>query len=284
MGNATSIIDQGLIFSFVAMAVFLTSRVIRKDDLTVEGSFGLGGAVTAIMLKSLMSPWLALLASASIGALAGMCSGLLYTRLKMNHLMAGLVTTTASFSLGLAIASANTPVAAASTVFGKISFLPTDLIEFLLLALLALATLLVIRWVLGSEIGLLLRACGENPELLLHFGKSSSLYYVLGFLLANAITGMAGSLFVQWSGFFSITGNIGTLVTGLASLMLAELLTKSLHVTIIVAAIGYQCIFAATLMLGVAPVWNNLVKAVVMVALVALSTIFRSRQKGGHHA
>ncbi len=265
MGNLIGIIDQGLIFSLVAMAVYMTSRVIKKDDLTVEGSFGLGGAITAVMLNSSISPWFALIVALIVGALAGTCTGLLYTRLRMNHLMAGLVTTTACFSLSLAAASANIPVREISTIFGKLAVLPIHVTEIVLLALSSAIMLLIVCRIIRSQMGLLLRATGDNPDILLHFGKSSSRYYVLGFALANAVTSFAGSLFVQWSGFFSITGNIGTLVTGLASLMIAELLTRTLGFTIIVAAILYQSIFATTLMIGIDPVWNNLVKALVMV-------------------
>jgi len=283
MGNL-SIVDQGLIFSLVAMAVYLTSRVIKKDDLTVEGSFGLGGAITAVMVEHMLAPWLSLVASLAVGALAGVCTGLSYTRLKMNHLMAGLVTTTACFSVSLVIASANKAVAEHNTIFGRITFLPINITEVTVLAVISLLMLLLVRKIIASEIGLMLRATGENPGILLHFGQSSSRFYVLGFTMANALTALAGSLFVQWSGFFSITGNIGTLVTGLASLMVAELLSKSIGLSIVIAAILYQSIFAATLMLGLDPVWNNLVKALIMVFLVGLSSVATKTGAGARHA
>jgi putative ABC transport system permease protein len=131
---------------------------------------------------------------------------------------------------------------------------------------------------------LLLRATGDNAALLIHFGKSKNSYYLLGFCLANALTAMAGSLFVQWSGFFSITGNIGTLITGLASLMIAELISKKLSLWIIFSSIAYQSIFALTLEVGVSPVWNNLIKALVMIILVALSTQLFKQSAGEQHA
>lgn len=279
-----SIINQGLIFSLVAIAVYLTSRIIKKDDLTVEGSFGFGGAVSAVLLEHSASPLLTLLASLIGGALIGATTGLFYTRLKMNHLMAGLVTTTACFSLSLAIASANRNVASKKTVFGLWPSLSEPMVETIVLFAIAVGVVLLVRLFLRSELGLLLRATGDNADLLVHFGKSSEVYYVLGFSVANALTALAGSLFVQWSGFFSITGNVGTLVTGLASLMIAELLAKKLSFALIFASIAYQSIFALTLTIGLAPVWNNLVKAIIIVILVALSSGLTRRQNRGSHA
>ena len=265
-----SIIHQGLIFSLVAMAVFMTSRVIKKNDLTVEGTFGFGGAITAVMLALGYSPIWALLAALIIGAILGSITGLLYTSLKMDHLMAGLVTTTACFSLSLALASANKNVEPETTIFA-ISFMSPLLSETIVLIALAILMLVLVKLFLRCELGLVMRAAGDNPDLLLYFGKSKNFYQTMGFAIANMLTGLAGSLFVQWSGFFSITGNIGTLITGLASLMMAELVHRGLSVGILISSVVYQSIFAATLWLGISPVWNNLGKATIIVLLVAIS-------------
>lgn len=259
-----SIIEQGLIFSLVAMAVFITSRVINRDDLSVEGSFGLGGAITATLLSSNIHPLLAVFGALLSGLLAGAFTGIFYTRLGLNHLMAGLVTTTGCFSLSLAIGGANKLVGANNifTLLGS---------ELLTLFAIALFVLLALVMLLRSQIGLILKVSGENPKLLIHFSKSSKNYQMFGFCLANAITALAGSLFVQWSGFFSITGTVGVLVTGLTSLMFMELFSKNLSLLIIASGIAYQSIFSLTLSFGIAPVWNNLVKAGLIVLLVTIS-------------
>lgn len=281
MAILLSIMHQGLIFSLVAMAVYITSRVINKDDLSVEGSFGFGGAISAVALTSGLSPFFALLMALISGALVGSLTGVLYTRLKMNHLMAGLVSTTACFSLSLALASANRNIPYEATIFSGWGNLSGNEVESIVLLSLAFLSLVGVKWFLRSEFGLILRAAGDNPDLLVHFGKSKGSYQTLGFALANALTALAGSLFVQWSGFFSITGNIGTLITGLASLMMAELIVKRLSFVIIVASIIYQSVFAATLWIGVAPVWNNLGKAVIIILLVALSELSKKQAKRG---
>lgn len=277
-----SIMHQGLIFSLVAMAVYLTSRVIERDDLSVEGSFGFGGAITAVMLAIGIAPIWALLAAIIVGGLLGCLTGILYTRLRMNHLMAGLVTTTACFSLSLALASASKNVEPETTIFA-IPGMRADMAESLVLLGIALLCLAIVKLFLRSEIGLLMRVAGDNPDLLLYFCKSKDHYQTLGFAVSNMLTALAGSLFVQWSGFFSITGNIGTLITGLASLMMAELIHARLAWGILVASIAYQSIFAATLWLGIAPVWNNLGKALIIVVLVFISRL-NPRTRGLSHA
>ncbi|HXW60835.1 MAG TPA: hypothetical protein VEK06_04780, partial [Myxococcota bacterium] len=225
---------------------------------------------TAVMLALGYSPIWALLAALIIGAILGSITGLLYTSLKMDHLMAGLVTTTACFSLSLALASANKNVEPETTIFA-ISFMSPLLSETIVLIALAILMLVLVKLFLRCELGLVMRAAGDNPDLLLYFGKSKNFYQTMGFAIANMLTGLAGSLFVQWSGFFSITGNIGTLITGLASLMMAELVHRGLSVGILISSVVYQSIFAATLWLGISPVWNNLGKATIIVLLVAIS-------------
>ncbi len=271
MTSILGVIDQGLIFSLVAIAVYLTSGVINKDDFSIEGSFGLGSAITAVMIERTALAWPALLTAVIAGALVGMCTGTLYTRLRMNHLMAGLVSTTACFSIALVLASSNKIVREDHTIFaGALS-------EPLILLAIAGISLVAVMFLMRSEVGLLLRSVGENPGLLTQLGKSANAYYIMGFAIANAASALAGSLFVQWSGYFSITGNIGVLITGIATLMIAELVSKKLGFAIIAAAVVYQSIFLLTLELGVDPRFNNLIKATVMVLLMVVGNAARRR-------
>ncbi len=271
MNIMLSIINQGLIFSLVAIAVYITSRMIKKDDLTTEGAFGLGGAVTAILLQHQVSAILVMFLALFAGAGIGLVTAFLYARLKMNHLMAGLVSSTACFSLSLALSSASKSIIRQNTIFNYLNIISEEISENIILIFLVLLILSGILLFLKSEIGLIIRAVGDNEELLINFGKSKNLYQSIGFAIANALTALSGCLFVQWSGFFSITGNIGTLVTGLTSLMIAELFYKKLSVIIIGAAIFYQSIFAASLSLGVEPLWNNLVKALIIIGIVIVT-------------
>lgn len=256
------IVQQGLIYSFVVMAVYLSSRVIKFDDLTTEGSFGLGSALTAILIVSGVSPWITLPLAMTAGALAGTVTGLLHTKLKMNNLISGLVVTTGLFSVCLKLAKANLPLPVHGSIFGP--SLP------ILLGLAAIIYL-GLKVLLSSEIGLLLKATGSNPQMVTSLGKNVESYKIVGLAIANSITALAGALFVQWNGFFSITGNIGTLVIGLAGLILAEIIKPSFGLALIAGSILYQAIFAVTIEFELEPMWNNLIKATLIVILIQMT-------------
>ncbi|MDP1608754.1 MAG: hypothetical protein Q8L98_05525 [Chlamydiales bacterium] len=259
------VILLGLIYSFVVMGVYLSSRVIKFDDLTTEGGFGFGGAITALSIVSGLSPWITLPIAMLGGALAGSVTGLLHTKMKMNNLISGLVVTTALFSICLKLASSNLPLPESGTIFPK-----TPLLSICLLLILVTIVYLGIRKLLRSELGLLFIAVGSNPQIVTSLGKSVDHYKIAGLAIANSLTALAGALFVQWSGLFSITGSVGTLVTGIAGLILAELVKPKFGLSLILGAILYQALFAITIEFELQPIWNNLIKAVLIVVLIQL--------------
>lgn len=264
---ALHVILQGLIYSFVVMGVYLSSRIIRFDDLTTEGSFGLGGAITALLIVLGTSSWVTLPLAMLGGALAGVVTGMLHTKMKMNNLMSGLVVTTALFSICLKLAKSNLALPMNGSIFAAV---PNTLFALAILGFLATSAYLGLRIFLFSELGLLFKAVGSNPQMVISLGKNVESYKILGLALANSLTALAGSLFVQWNGFFSITGNVGTLVTGLAGLILAEMIKPKFGIVLIIGAILYQAIFAITIEFQLEPMWNNLIKAALIVVLIQL--------------
>lgn len=266
----SQILLQGLIYSFVVLAVYFSSRVIKFDDLTTEGSFGFGGAITAVLIVSGFSGWLTLPVAMLAGALAGAVTGLLHTKLKMNNLISGLVVTTALFSICLKLAKSNLPLPDNQSIFNFLGGYHTSLVSIAILGVLVVLVYLGLRVLLLSEIGLILKTVGSNPQMAISIGKSVDSYKILGLAIANSMTALAGSLFVQSNGFFSITGNIGTLVIGLAGLILAELIEPRFGLGLILGAIIYQAIFAVTIEFEFEPMWNNLIKAVLIVILIQI--------------
>lgn len=265
------VIMQGLIYSFVVMGVYLSSRVIQFDDLTTEGSFGLGGAIAATFVVTGFSPWLALVAAMCGGAMAGMTTGLLHTRLKMNKLISGLVVTTALFSICLKLAGSNIALPAGTSIFPSQDFTVPVGSLILLSALVALFYFGVKRLLL-SEVGLLLKTAGSNTQMLTSLGKNVAGYKIFGLALSNSLTALGGALLVQWYGYFSITGNVGTLVIGLAGLILATMIKPKFSYGLILGAILYQAIFALTIEFELEPIWNNLIKAVLIVLLFQINS------------
>ena len=269
---ALHVILQGLVYAFVVMGVYLSSRVIQLDDLTTEGSFGLGGAVTALGITLGLSSSLAFPLAMMSGALAGTITGLLHTKMKMNNLISGLVVTTALFSICLKLAKSYLSLPQDSSIFAGAS----SITAIVILGALAAAAYLGLKFFLTSEVGLLFRAAGSSPQMATSLGKNVESYKIAGLALANSLTALAGSLFVQWNGYFSITGNVGTLVTGLAGLILAEMISPKFGIGLILGAILYQAIFAITIEFELEPMWNNLIKAALIVVLIQLKPRMKS--------
>jgi len=273
------IIERGLIFSLSVMAIYITSRIIHFDDLSVEGSFGLGGALMALLLTHNI-PWFVALAIVTLaGASAGLMTGLLHTKLKLNNLISGIVVTTALFSINLKIAGSNMVVGNKTTLFDLIP--QTSNLKIIILIPVICSIALILRWFLKTECGFLFKAVGDNPQMLTNLGKNPHTYVIAALMLANGVTALAGGLFVQYVGYFSIWSSVGILIIALAGLILSESLAKHFGFNLIMGAILYQAIIAATFELNVDPEWNKLITALLIILLIALkkhSSLFTQRQ------
>jgi putative ABC transport system permease protein len=263
------IVERGLIFSLCVIGIYITSRIIRFDDLSLEGSFGLGGALMALLLTRGIHWTLALPIVIMSGALAGIATGLLHTQLKLNNLISGIVVTTALFSINLKIAGSNMVLGSKATIF---DILPTSLAtsKIVLLAPLIIGILFTIQWLLKTEFGFLIHAVGDNGQMLTNLGKNAHTYTIAALALSNGITAFAGALFVQYIGYFSIWASVGILIIGLAGLILSETVGKGFGFNLLLGAIIYQAIIAATFEFNVDPEWNKLITALLIILMIAL--------------
>ncbi|MGE0009399.1 MAG: hypothetical protein AB7F19_02555 [Candidatus Babeliales bacterium] len=262
------VIERGLLFSLVVVAVYLTSRIIKFDDLSVEGSFGIGGAVTAACLAHDISIIIALPLALLAGALTGMATGLLHTKLKLNNLMSGIIVTTGLFSIALKLASSNVGLSHATTLF---TYAPHTIIVLIIISVLIAWGVL---WLLHTEVGYMLYAVGSNERILTTLGKNIDTYKIGCLMLANSITALAGSLFVQLVGYFSIWSNVGMLIIAMTGLILSEMITT--HITfwsLLLGSILYQGIIAATFEFQLDPSWNKLITALLLVALLSIKQL-----------
>lgn len=271
------LVEQGLIFTWIITALFLTSRVIKFDDLTIEGSFGLGGALTVWAITHGMHWSIALIAAAVGGACAGLCTGLLSSRLKLNNLISGIVTTTGLFSITLKVGGAYTALGGHKTLF---SGMPS--VHYLILVPLTIAMVFVIRWLLTTEVGFLFTAVGDNPRILAHLGKSASFHRIVVLMLANALTGCGASLFVQHFGYFSLWANVGILIIGLAGLMLAETFSKGAGLSLVLGGLLYQAIIMLTFEFDIDQSWNKLITAILIVLLIIIKKSLRFSNRKAH--
>jgi putative ABC transport system permease protein len=258
------VVERGLIYTLIVCGIYVTSRIIRFDDLSVEGSVGLGGAVTAACLANGINSWLSLGAVIVAGTGTGLATGLLHTRLGLNNLISGIIVSTALFSVCLKIGSSTTVLPADSSLFACVPY------SLMLLLPISCTIICTLVWLLKTDVGFLLRAVGENPRMLQNLGKSVDKYKIIGLVIANVFNALGGAFLAHYMGYFSIWSNVGILVIGLTSLIIAELMNKKCGVNLMIGAVVYQGIIATTFELNIDQDWNKCITAVLLVILLAV--------------
>ena len=270
---------EGLVYAFVALGVYITFRVLAFPDLTVDGSFPLGGAVAAILIINGADPWLATTAAVVSGLCAGLVTSLLNTKLRINALLAGILMMVALYSINLLIMGrANIPLLREVTVFSQVSDLlgiGTGVTLSLVFCGCVLTFFLVIlNWFLRTEIGLALRATGDNAQMVRGLGASTDLTTILGVSLSNGFVALAGALVAQNQGFADVGMGIGMIVMGLASVIIGEGLFRPRGVTTVLLAVvggafAYRLFLGIALRLGLPP--SNLKLITAALVVVALT-------------
>lgn len=265
----------GLIFGLVTLATWLTSRVIAFDDLSIEGSFCLGGALTAKIL-SLGVPALVTMPAALLAGIGvGLLTTLLHNLLGINNLLCGILTTNIMFTLSLLIASANLPLPAVNTLFSPPWGINPSWWSIILLGTLAAGACVLLSWLLSTQIGLLIQTLATNKQLIINLGKRPAVFEGIAISLANALASLAGALFVQTMGFFSIWSSVGIMVISLAGLMLGQLISKKLP-ALILGSIALQWLIALAFEFDVQPELHKLISAGLIIVFTIISRVRRS--------
>ena len=222
-----STLTQGLIYVLLSYGVYITYSVLDFPDLTVDSSFPLGAAVTAILLLQGVNPWVTLLCAAGAGAIAGLCTGLIHVKLKVRDLLAGIITMTALSSINLVLAGSNVTVERAvdtiftspltMTLFGDLSLTTRKLILSLVLAV---VIKLLLDLYFRTKSGLLLRATGDNGTLVTTLAQNKGNMKILGVVIANALVALCGAVVCQEQRSYSAVMGIGQVVFGLATVII----------------------------------------------------------------
>ena len=276
-------IEIGLIFALVALGVFLSFRVLNFPDLTVDGSFPLGAATVATLIVSGMNPALATLIAVAAGAIAGLTTAWLNVRFGILHLLASILTMIALFSINLRImGKPNVALINQDTVINLFAFLSPTIaamgmpvratLKVVALAVIVLIVGLALGRFLKTEFGLAMRATGANARMARAQGVSTSMHIYVGMALSNALVALAGALFAQTAGFADVTVGTGTIVSGLAAVILGETLFRSRSIVAmllacVIGAIIYRIAIALALntsWLGLQASDLNLVTAVLV--------------------
>ncbi len=283
-------LEQGLAYALVALGIALTFRVLAFPDLTVDGSFPLGGAVAARLIVAGVDPALAAAAATLAGFVAGSLTGLLNTRLKINSLLAGILMMTILYSVNLRIMGrANIQLLDRPTVFSAMENMDVvryvPVVIFFFVATMAVKLLLDVF--LHTQYGMALRATGDNEDMIRSLGVNTDNATVFGLGLSNAMVSLSGALVAQDQGFSDVGMGIGMIVAGLASIIIGEALVKPrsvfrLSLAAVVGSVAYRFIISLGLRLGLAP--TDLKMATGFMVIVALGIpAIRGKREGKIH-
>ncbi|WP_251440687.1 ABC transporter permease [Veillonella intestinalis] len=276
-----STLGQGLLWSLLAIGVFITFRVLDIADLTVEGSFPLGAAISVTLIVAGVNPILSILGAAVGGMLAGVVTGWVHTKLKIPALLAGILTMIALYSVNLHVmGKANVSLLRMKTIYTYFESMNISATWALALVglLIAIITGIFLFWFFGTEIGAAIRATGVNPQMIRAQGVNTDSMIVLGLLLSNAFVAVAGALVAQGNGYADVGMGVGTIVIGLASVIIGEVLfgTKSFVknlVAVVLGSVVYRIVIAVVLYLGMPPNDLKLFTAVLVAIALSLPTL-----------
>ncbi|MGN0242689.1 MAG: ABC transporter permease [Lachnospiraceae bacterium] len=249
------VLEQGFIYAILALGVYITYKILDFPDLTVDGSFPLGAAVSAVLITKGMNPVLTLLIAALAGALAGMVTGIIHVKFHVRDLISSVITMTALYTVNLRIASgkANVPLFAEKTIFSNDFISPyTTLIVILVVA--AIAKLMLDGY-LKTKSGFLLRAVGDNEVIVTSLAKDSGKVKITGLAIANSLVALSGAVMSQQQGFFDVSMGTGAIVIGLASVIMGTNLFRNFYrikdtTAVVVGSVLYKACVAAAIALG----------------------------------
>ena len=277
----TSIFEEGLIYAILALGVLITYRILDFPDLTVDSSFPLGAAVSAILVMNGWHPVLALLMATLAGAAAGLVTGLIHVKCHVRDLLSGIITMTGLYSLNLRIAGrANLSLYGESSIFDNAltQAFPAWLQPYgklLILVVVVALVKLVMDWFLRTKAGYLLRATGDNPALVATLARDSGMVKIEGLVIANALVSLSGAVMAQKNRVFDITMGTGAIVFGLAAVIIGlNLFSRMTFVkattSAIIGSIIYKACVALALSLGLKPQDLKLVTAVLFLLILGL--------------
>ena len=291
MGIVLGTIEQGLIYAILALGVYNTYKILDFPDLSVDSSFPLGAAVTAVLISHGVHPLLTLPIATLAGALAGVVTGVIHVKCHVRDLLSGIITMTGLYSINLRIAEgkANLPIFGSQTLFKNdlTAALPKELAAYapvVILLVLVILCKLILDWFLRTRAGYLLRAVGDNPTLVTSLAKDGGMVKIQGLAIANAFVALSGCIMGQYQRFFEISMGTGAIVIGLASVIIGTNVFRNFTLmrattAVIVGSILYKACVALALSLGLSPQDMKLVTAALFLLILALGEIRRKKVK-----
>lgn len=284
MNILISTCSQGLIYAILALGVYITFRILNFADMTAEGSLTLGGSTCAILISNGVDPISSVLISSAVGAIAGLATALLHTTLKMQEILAGILTMISLYSINLRImGKANVSLIGKNTIFKMVG--NTQISSFLVGLVICSFLLLGLTWFFKTQIGLAIRATGDNEQMMRAQGANTNLKKILALMISNSICAISGALISQSQGYSDVNMGTGTIVIALASIVIGEaLLQKDSFivklVSVVFGSICYRFIIFLVLTLGMNPSDLKLFTAILAAILLSLPNIKKVIKRG----
>lgn len=286
------ILEEGLVYAIMALGVYITYKILDFPDLSVDGTFPMGAALTASAIIAGVNPVLTLILAFAAGALAGCVTGLIHVKFKVRDLLSGIIVMTALYSINLRIAGgrANVPLFSKETIFENAfleNLVPEALAPYTVLVILLVIVIVckvLLDLYLKTRSGYLLRAVGDNDVLVTSLAKDKGMVKIVGLAIANGFAALAGAVYCQQKGFFEISVGTGTIVIGLANVIIGTQLFKRIGfvkstTAVIVGSIVYKACVSFAISCGMEANDLKLVTAVLFLIILVLSNDRRKKVK-----
>lgn len=277
------VFEQGFIYAIMALGVYITYKILDFPDLSVDSTFPLGAAITTVMVSSGKSPFLALLAATAAGALAGIVTGLIHVKCKVRDLLSGIIVMTALYTLNLRIVggSANVPLFNYQSIFDNDvvnGLFPEVLMPYktvIIIFIVMVIAKVLLDLYLKTKSGYLLRAVGDNPTIVTSLAKDSGFVKIVGLAISNGLVALAGSVMCQQQRFFEISMGTGTIVIGLASVIIGTNVFKGnlLKATtaVVIGSVIYKACVAIAIEVGLPASDLKMITAALFLIILVIS-------------
>lgn len=284
IGLLKSTAEQGLIYAVLALGLYISYSILNFPDLSVDGTFPLGSAITAVLILGGANPWLCLVAAFAAGAAAGMVTGIIHVKLNVTNLLSGILMMTALYSINLTIAGrSNLALFSSRTIFnGTLAgILPQKWAKLIIILITVIVIKLIFDLYMKTKSGMILRACGVNEQIVKSVNVDEGKVKMLGLAIADGLVALSGSLMCQYNMNFDITTGTGSMVIGLASVIIGLTVFRKVKFMgstskVILGSIIYYLCIAVALRLGLKPQLLKLViAALFLVILIFNNKLFK---------
>lgn len=276
-------VPQGVLWGIMCLGVYITFKVLDFADMTVDGSFALGGSVSAVLVVNGAPPLFTILVATLAGMLAGVVTGVLNTKLKIPAILAGILPMIALYSINIRImGKSNTPLLGVDTVMTRLSkILPLsqNISSLVVGAVFCVGLMAFLYWFFGTEVGSAIRATGNNEQMVRALGANTDLMKILGLLIGNGLVAMSGALVSQSQGYADVGMGVGTIVIGLASVIIGEVIFGKRFsflyklFSVVMGSIIYRIIIAVVLWLGMKSTDLKLLTAIIVAAALSIPVV-----------